>query len=85
MMLVAVVIFWPESVTYWLDKEQKVNVDDVKIEMQIEDTSAPDPAASETSGASAVDAGDDALSVPMPEVTPEDDPTKAVKDAISAK
>ena len=51
--LVAVVIFWPESVTYWLDKEQKVNVDDVKIEMQIEDTSAPEPAASVASGASA--------------------------------
>jgi hypothetical protein len=37
-MLVAVVIFWPQSVTYWLDKEAKVNTDDVKIEMQIEDT-----------------------------------------------
>lgn len=38
LMLVAVVIFWPQSVTYWLDKEAKVNTDDVKIEMQIEDT-----------------------------------------------
>jgi tripartite ATP-independent transporter DctM subunit len=38
LMLVAVVIFWPQSVTYWLDKDAKVNTDDVKIEMQIEDT-----------------------------------------------
>ncbi|MEY4429133.1 MAG: hypothetical protein RLZZ182_1822 [Pseudomonadota bacterium] len=67
LMLVAVVIFWPDSVTYWLDKEQAVNVDDVKIEMQIEDTGAdplvpapaevasdvaPEPAASGVSAAS---------------------------------
>ena len=45
LMLVAVVIFWPESVTYWLDKEAAVNPDDVRIEMQIEDTgSSADPA-----------------------------------------
>ena len=31
-------IFWPESVTHWLDKESTVNTDDVKIEMLIEDT-----------------------------------------------
>lgn len=42
--LVAIVIFWPESVTAFLDKEEVVNVDDVKIEMQIEDTGA-DPLA----------------------------------------
>ena len=38
LILVAIVIFWPESVTHWLDKEVKINPDDVKIEMQIEDT-----------------------------------------------
>lgn len=38
LILVAVVIFWPGSVTYWLDKEQQVNTDDVKIDMMIEDT-----------------------------------------------
>jgi tripartite ATP-independent transporter DctM subunit len=38
LMLVAVVIFWPQSVTYWLDKEIAVNVDDVQIDIQIEDT-----------------------------------------------
>ncbi len=42
LMLVAVVIFWPESVTHFLDKEQAVNVDDVHIDMQIEDTGSPD-------------------------------------------
>ena len=41
--LVAVVIVWPQAVTYWLDNEAKVNPDDVKIELQIEDT-APDAA-----------------------------------------
>ena len=40
LMLVAIVIFWPESVTHWLDKESVVNTDDVRIEMQIEDTGA---------------------------------------------
>jgi hypothetical protein len=46
-------------VTYWLDKEQVVNTDDVKIEMQIEDTGAdpvmpaPDEAASDAAPASA--------------------------------
>ena len=45
LILVAVVIFWPESVTYWLDKAPQVNPDDVHIEMQIEDTGASaDPA-----------------------------------------
>ena len=42
LMLVAVVIFWPGSVTYWLDKEEVVNTDDVKIEMKIEDTGVED-------------------------------------------
>jgi hypothetical protein len=40
LMLVAVVIFWPASVTYWLDKAQALNADEVKIEMKIEDTGA---------------------------------------------
>ncbi len=38
LMLVAVVIGWPGSVTYWLDKEVQVNPDDVKIEVEIQDT-----------------------------------------------
>jgi len=54
LMLVAIVIFWPESVTHWLDKESTINTDDVKIEMLIEDTGGaidvpmfPDSSASE--------------------------------------
>jgi predicted histidine transporter YuiF (NhaC family) len=94
LMLVAVVIFWPESVTYWLDKEQKVNVDDVKIEMKIEDTAEPDAAnsvASVASGAipaaSPADEGDAApsLAVPAPDAPdPAEDPAKAVRDALKA-
>jgi hypothetical protein len=42
LMLVAVVIFWPGSVTYWLDKEQVINTDDVKIDVQIQDTAEPE-------------------------------------------
>jgi hypothetical protein len=38
LLLVAIVIFWPESVTSWLDKGPEVNLDEVHIEMQIEDT-----------------------------------------------
>jgi hypothetical protein len=82
LMLVAVVIFWPESVTYWLDKEQKVDVDNVKIEMKIEDTSEPDVAASAASGASSVSDGLGAI--PVPDAPVEDDPTKAVQDAVGA-
>ena len=37
LLLVAILIFWPESVTYWLDKEPQVNLDEVTIDMQIED------------------------------------------------
>src|SRR5690606_30750464 len=40
LMLVAVVIFWPQSVTYWLDKEAAVDVDNVQIDMPL-DLSAP--------------------------------------------
>ncbi|MBI2733015.1 MAG: hypothetical protein HYX44_06890, partial [Aquabacterium sp.] len=54
--------------------EQSVNVDDVKIEMKIEDTAAPDEAASAAS----------AVEVPMLEPSAEDDPAKAVKDAVGA-
>ena len=33
LILVAIVIFWPESVTYWLDKTPEVDLDSVKIEI----------------------------------------------------
>ena len=72
LMLVAVVIFWPESVTYWLDKEAVVDVDNIQIDMPL-DLSAPTDDA-----ASAVP--EDGL--PVPEVLPEEDPNKAVNDAL---
>jgi tripartite ATP-independent transporter DctM subunit len=34
LILVAVVIFWPGSVTYWLDKEQKVDLDEASRMLQ---------------------------------------------------
>jgi tripartite ATP-independent transporter DctM subunit len=33
LVLVAIVIWWPQSVTYWLDKGPKVDLDKVKIEI----------------------------------------------------
>jgi tripartite ATP-independent transporter DctM subunit len=69
LILVAVVIFWPESVTYWLDKEQKFNADDVIIDMQIEDTSAPELVAPVAGGASAASEPVQ-LTVPAPDVQP---------------
>jgi len=69
LMLVAVVIFWPASVTYWLDKEQKVNTDDVKIEMMIEDTGPADvPEMPLPDGSEATDPGQavkDSLAAPV--------------------
>ncbi|MCH8180152.1 MAG: TRAP transporter large permease subunit [Proteobacteria bacterium] len=85
--LVAVVIFWPESVTYWLDKEQAVNTDDVRIEMKIEDTGEPE-AASVPEGVSepVAPASSPEEAVPaMPQPQAEDDPTQAVKDALKAR
>ncbi len=44
LMLVVVVIFWPQSVTYWLDKEEAVDVENVQIEMPVDDSAPlPDP------------------------------------------
>lgn len=69
LMLVAVVIFWPASVTYWLDKEQKINTDDVKIEMMIEDTGpAEAPGMPVPDGGDAPDPGQavkDSLAAPV--------------------
>ena len=33
LILVAIVIFWPESVTYWLDKAPEVDLNSIKIEI----------------------------------------------------
>jgi len=39
--LVAVVIVWPQSVTYWIDKGTKVDPSKVKIEIQMPDLAPP--------------------------------------------
>jgi hypothetical protein len=59
LMLVAVVIFWPQSVTYWLDKEETVDVDKVKIEMPVDDSGG-------TADPVMPDQPADAASVPAP-------------------
>jgi TRAP-type mannitol/chloroaromatic compound transport system permease large subunit len=41
LILVAIVIFWPESVTYWLDKGTGVDPSTVRIEVPMTDM-APD-------------------------------------------
>jgi len=73
--LVAVVIFWPESVTYWLDKEAVVNTDEVRIEMKIDDTGAPDDVPAEVPA-----------EVPsVPDAQGDSDPTQALKDALRTR
>jgi TRAP-type mannitol/chloroaromatic compound transport system permease large subunit len=42
LMLVAIVIFWPESVTYWLDRGTGVDPSTVRIDVPI-----PEPATDE--------------------------------------
>ncbi|MGE5453266.1 MAG: TRAP transporter large permease [Acidobacteriota bacterium] len=55
LILVAIVIFWPSSVTYWLDKEEAVDLDQVQINVPAADdaeTAKPPQAASTASQAS---------------------------------
>jgi len=39
--LVAILIVWPQSVTYWLDKGTKIDPSKVKIEIQMPDLAPP--------------------------------------------
>ncbi len=86
--LVAVVIFWPESVTYWLDKEQAVNTDEVRIDMQIEDTGAPEgpgmAPVGPSDGASAASASSDPASL-VPPRSEDSDPAQAIQDALKSR
>jgi tripartite ATP-independent transporter DctM subunit len=41
LILVAIVIFWPESVTYWIDKGTGIDPSKVNIEIQMPDTPPP--------------------------------------------
>ena len=85
--LVAVVIFWPESVTYWLDKEAVVNTDEVHIEMKIEDTGAPQdvPAGVSTDVPADLPASVPADVPSAPDVPGDSDPAQAVKDALKVR
>lgn len=71
LILVAIVIFVPETVTVFLDKEQVIDLDKVQIEMPAD---AIDPA---NDGGASME-GFDA-------VNPEADPAKALEDAAKAK
>lgn len=86
LVLVAVVIFWPSSVTYWLDKEEVVDLDKVQIQMPDSDdrdeASAPQvpgdqvltPAATASGVASGVSASET-----------EDANTRALEEALKAE
>ena len=52
LILVAIVIFFPQTVTVFLDKEVKVDIDKVKIEMPAETTEPATTALPAASGAS---------------------------------
>jgi tripartite ATP-independent transporter DctM subunit len=45
LMLVAIVIFWPQSVTYWLDKKVEIDIDRIRIEAPPNDGSNAYPGA----------------------------------------
>jgi tripartite ATP-independent transporter DctM subunit len=76
LMLVAVVIFWPASVTYWLDKETTMDIDKIKLDIPVEDQrkESKDPALEmmqQNSGATAPAA---------PAPAEKEDPAKAMMD-----
>ena len=54
MILVAIVIFFPQTVTVFLDKEEKIDVDKVKIEIPVE---TPEPVTAPSIGASSATGG----------------------------
>jgi hypothetical protein len=64
-LLVAIVIFIPQTVTVFLDKQEKIDLDKVKIEMPAESQPGADAAAPAASGASGAAA--------MPEAAPSGD------------
>ena len=37
MILVAILIFWPQSVTYWIDRGPKIDPSTIKIELPMPD------------------------------------------------
>ena len=73
MILVAIVIFFPQTVTVFLDKEVKIDIDKVKIEIPVE---TPDPVA--VPGVAASGAG-------APASTSSDDEQKKMDDLFKGK
>ena len=73
MILVAVVIFFPQTVTVFLDKEVKIDIDKVKIEIPVE---TPDPVTAP--GVAASSAG-------APASTSSDDEQKKMDDLFKGK
>ena len=55
LILVVIVIFVPESVTMFLDKEEKIDLDKVVIEMPTEEETSPDLKLEELKPESAAD------------------------------
>ena len=80
-LLVAIVIFVPQTVTVFLSKEEKIDIDKVRIEMPVEE-STPAAAAPPAAGASGIEA------IPNPaaeQQKAEDDEQKKIDDLFKPK
>ncbi len=76
LMLVAVVIFWPGSVTFWLDAEGAVDLDSATKQLeqlQMQEPAEPTPAIPEAPASEAADA---------PSSSSADDPMKALEESM---
>jgi len=80
MILVLIVIFVPQTVTMFLDKEEKIDIDKVKIEMPME---TPDPVTAPDTAASSA-AGSDPLA-PKSDTTSSDDEQKKMDELFKGK
>jgi tripartite ATP-independent transporter DctM subunit len=80
MILVLIVIFVPQTVTMFLDKEEKIDIDNVKIEMPME---TPDPVTAPGTAASGA-AGSDPLA-PKSDTTSSDDEQKKMDELFKGK
>ena len=83
LMLVAMVIFWPESVTYWLEKTEMMDAD--KVMEQLESMAHEgDGADSPASGPEDAASEPGAVEMPAPEASDAaaEDPMKAIEQAV---
>ncbi|KAF1045256.1 TRAP transporter large permease [Xylophilus sp.] len=77
LVLVAIVIFVPQTVTVFLDKEQVIDVDKVQVEVPVDEDAKDQDAAPEMPGEAAP---------ASPDAPPAaDDPAKALEDALQEK